>query len=381
MRLTRVVRHPLTILTAVVCAAVGFGYRSTGEVGWGVVGALVGLLLGLMSLQVGMLVGAVLLGARVHKVVIGIGTRLVDWTTARRAVVLRAVPLLLSVSVGPGKAPARKRMWGAALCSAFAAIATVAATALAVSDGFSLGLAIACAAAVAHALVPRKLPGSTSTGWLVLHLPRMSGVQAQQLDAAPLVTATVDAVQDGELARASAMAAELSDRYPSLRTATAARVLVLQAQGRYAEALLQAMAIAGDTTQTPQEAAVSFAALAGLAYATVESGQLSAELGMGTADQALENAETLGYPTHRLDGCRALRELILGNTARAISLARHSANTTDDRLGRADDLATLARAHMAAGDNKAARTALTEAEQVVPWWPRVAETRTRLDIA
>ncbi|GLW95856.1 hypothetical protein [Actinokineospora globicatena] len=381
VRLTRVVRHPLTILTAVVCAAVGFGYRSAGEVGWGVVGALVGLLLGLMSLQVGMLVGALVLGARVHKVVLGIGTRVADWTTARRAVVLRAVPVLMSVSVGPGKAPARKRMWGAALCSAVAALAAVAVTALSVSNGFTLGLAIACAAAVAHALVPRKLPGSTSTGWLVLNLPRMTGVQAQQLDAAPLVTATVDAVQDGELARASAMAAELSDRYPALRTATAARVLVLQAQGRYAEALLQAMAIAGDTTQTPQEAAVSFAALAGLAYATVESGQLAAELGMDTADQALENAETLGYPTHRLDGCRALRELILGNPTKAISLARYSADACDDRLGRADDLATLARAHMAAGDNTAARAALAEAEQVVAWWPRVAETRGRLDIS
>ncbi|MCP2273978.1 hypothetical protein [Actinokineospora diospyrosa] len=372
--------HPLTILTAIVCGAVALGYRSAGEIGLGVLGELVGLLLGLLALQVGMLVGAVALRARVHKVVIGVGTRLADWTTPRRAVVLRAVPILLSVSVGPGRPPARPRMWGAALCSALLAIGTAVGAAFAVSDGFTLGLAIACGATVAHAMVPRKLPGSTSTGWLVLNLPRLSGVQAEQLAAAPLVTTTVDAVQDGDLARAATMAAELADRYPKLRTATAARVLVLQAQGRYAEALLQAMAIAGDATQTPQEAAVSFAALASLAYATVESGQLDPELGMGTADQALENAETLGYPTHRLDGCRALRELVLGNTGKAILLARHAADTCDDRLGRADDLATLARAHMAAGDNKAARAALVEAEQVVPWWPRVADTRSRLDI-
>ncbi|WP_285509389.1 hypothetical protein [Actinokineospora sp. NBRC 105648] len=377
-------RHPLVLLAVVTSAAVGITHGSAAEVGWGLVGLVVGLLSGLLSLQIGMLVGAVALGARVHKVVVGVGTRVADWTTPRRAVVLRAVPLFLSVSVGPGRAPARPRMWGAALCSALLGLAWcgLVITALATwGGGFTLGLAIAGVATVANALVPRKSPGSTSTGWLLVNLPRLTGVRAQQLDAAPLVSATVDAAQDGDLAGAAKLAGNLADTYPTLRTATAARVLVLQAQGRFAEALLLAMALAGDTDQTPAEAAVSFAALAGLAYATVEAGHLEPELGLGTAAQALENAETLGYPTHKLNGSRALRELLAGNTEQAISLARLAADSGDDRLGRADDLATLARAYMAAGDNRAARQALDEAERIVPWWPRVAITRTRLDLA
>ncbi|WP_139190570.1 hypothetical protein [Actinokineospora iranica] len=191
----------------------------------------------------------------------------------------------------------------------------------------------------------------------------------------------MDATQDGRLDLATELAARLADTYPNLRTATAARVLVLQARGRYAEALMLAMPLAGDPDQTPQEAAVSFAALAGLACATVEDGQLDAQLGLNTATQALENAETLGYPSYKLNGTLALRELLQGNADRAISLARLSADSCDDRLGRADDLATLARAHMAAGDNRAAREAIAEAEKIVPWWPRVATTRSRLDIA
>src|SRR5690242_18351311 len=84
----------------------------------GLLGAVFGVLLGLAALQAGMLAGALLAGVVVHRVVIGVGPRLVEWGTAARPVVLRAVPLFLSVSVGPGRGPVRLRMWAAALGSA-----------------------------------------------------------------------------------------------------------------------------------------------------------------------------------------------------------------------------------------------------------------------
>lgn len=65
---------------------------------------------------------------------------------------------------------------------------------------------------------------------------------------------------------------------------------------------------------------------------------------------------------------------------RAVGLARLAAEGTDHGLSRADDLATLARAHMGGGDNRAARAVLAEAEALAAWWPRVAATRARLEI-
>jgi len=156
---------------------------------------------------------------------------------------------------------------------------------------------------------------------------------------------------------------------------------VLEAQGRYAEAMILAVKLTSDATSDPQQAASSFAALAGLACATVEAGQLEAELGLSTASQAIENATALGYPKHKLNGARAMVELLRGNLKEAIALARQAAGAGDDLLARADDLATLARAHMAAGDNRTAREVIGEAEKLAKWWPRVANTRTRLEVA
>ncbi|HEU5110054.1 MAG TPA: hypothetical protein VFT95_16045, partial [Micromonosporaceae bacterium] len=186
--------------------------------------------------------------------------------------------------------------------------------------------------------------------------------------------------RNGDLATAERMALRLAKSYPDLRTALAARIVVLEAQGRYAEAMVLAVKLASELDQEPDEAARSFAALAGLACTTVEAGQLDSELGLSTATTALDNAETLGYPSHKLNGSRALLALLRGNLDRAISLARRAAGTGDDVLCRADDLATLARAHMAAGDNRTARAIIGEAEKLVPWWPRVAKTRSRLEV-
>jgi hypothetical protein len=349
----------------------------------GLLGAVAGVLGGLVALQLGMLGGALLLGVRVHRVVIGLGPRLAQWGTAARPCVLRAVPLALSVVVGPGRSPVRPRMWGAALCSALVGVGAAggaAALALRTDSALAHGLAITAGLAVAHGLVPRKTASSTSTGWMLLRLPRLRGRQVRQLEAAPLTVRAVDAAHSGDLETAERLAALLAESYPELRPAIAARIVVLQARGRYAEAMVLAVKLAAQLDQSPDEAAVSFAALAGLACTTVEAGQLDAELGLTTATTAMTNAETLGYPSYKLNGARALVALLRGNLDRAIALARLAAGTSDDVVGRADDLATLARAHMAAGDNRTARRVLGEAERLVPWWPRVAATRSRLEV-
>ncbi|MFC7617096.1 hypothetical protein ACFQV2_30400 [Actinokineospora soli] len=140
------------------------------------------------------------------------------------------------------------------------------------------------------------------------------------------------------------------------------------------------MAMVDDAQQTPAEAAPFFAALAGLACETVEAGQLDPAIGLPTAVTAMESAEALGYPSYKLTGTKALHALLTGEVERAIGLARRAVETNDDRIGRADDLATLARAHMADHDNRSARAAIAEAEKAVPWWPRVKATRARLDV-
>jgi hypothetical protein len=347
------------------------------------VGALAGVLTGLAALQLGLLTGAILLGVGVQHVIIGLGPRLVEWGSAARPIVLRAVPLFLSVAVGPDKPPVRLRMWGAALCSLLAGTTTtafLAVTAFRPGAAFLHGFAITCALTVVHALIPRNTAGSTSTGWMLLRLPRLGARHVRQLEAAPLAGQAVDAAHAGDLATAERLAAHLTKSYPDLRTALAARIVVLEARGRYAEAMVLAVKLASALDQDPHEAAVSFAALAGLACTTVEAGQLDSEVGLSTASTAMDNAETLGYPSHKLNGVRALLALLRGNLDRAISLARLAAGSGDDVLGRADDLATLARAHMAAGDNRTAREVLGEAEKLVPWWPRVAGTRSRLEV-
>jgi hypothetical protein len=346
-------------------------------------GAVLGVLAGLAALQIGLLTGALVLGVRVDRVVIGVGPRVVEWGSAARTRVLRALPLLLSVAVGPGRTPVRPRIWGAALCSTIAGVAVSAAAVIAAVTGAAPvvhGLALTCCLTVAHALLPTKTPTATSIGWMLLRLPRLSGRHVRQLEAAPLTRRAIDAAHAGDLATAERVAAQLAESYPELRTAIAARIIVLQSGGRYAEAMVLAVKLASQLDQEPHEAAMSYAALAALACATVEAGQLDAELGLSTASTAMSNAETLGYPSHRLNGARALLALLRGNSDRAISLARLAAGCCDDVIDRADDLATLARAHMAAGDNRTARAVLTEAERLVPWWPRVAATRSRLEV-
>lgn len=371
--------------------------RSAAGIGLALLGAAVGVLAGIMVLQLGLLLGAALCGVRVHQVVVGVGARLRAWNTARRTVVLRAVPITLGVAIGPGRTPVRRRMCAAGVTAAvLAALCCAIVVWRAITGGAVLhGLAVGVVGSVLHALRPSRGVASTSTGWLLFGVPRLSGRKAQELDAAPMVNAAVDAVNAGDLANAHTAAEALAAAYPDLRSAVFTRVSVLEARGRYAEALPLVLRLLSDPVGTsassggesdgaepdPRDTAVVLAGLAGLASAAVEAGQLDAEVGVPIARRAVTDVVDLGYPSYKLNGTRALLELLTGSPRRAAELAAGAASTGDHPLTRADDLATLARARMALGDNRSARSALAEAEDIAAWWPRVAATRATLDLA
>jgi hypothetical protein len=354
--------------------------RSVAGVGWGLLGLVGGLLAALGGLQVGMLAGAGVFGARVHRVVIGFGRLWKEWRTPRRAIVLRGFPVLLSLSVGPGRRPVRLRLWLAATCSALLGVLVVAALWLVADGPIGRGAAIGATATMLHALVPRRTAATTTTGWQLVGLPRMPADEVAELTAAGLADEALTAVNAGDLASAEAVLARLVDEFPDLRCTVTTRVTVLEAQGRYAEALAAVLELVADKRQSQRDMAFSLAGLAGIAAATVESGDIGADVVLPLARQAVEDAERLGFPPFKLNGTRALLALIDGDAARATTLARSAVSVADHALSRADDLATLARALMASGDNRGARATLAQAEAIAPWWPRVATTRTRLNV-
>jgi hypothetical protein len=295
-------------------------------------------------------------------------------------VVLRAFPVLTSVEVGPGRLPARPRFVAAALVSTLFGVAAVVAFAVTASGAFGLGLALGGAGALITSLLPGNQNGCASTGWLLFRRP--DPARTAQLAVAPGVLDVFDLVQAGELDAAERLVGRLNAEHPRLRTVRASRVLVLEARGRYSEALTLAIGMtASDDGQQPHDAAAAMAAVAGLTGAAVEAGQLEASAGLPVAARALNEAVELGKPSYMMDGVRALLALLAGDPQLAVRLARLACENNDSSLSRADDLATLARAYMATGDNSAARRTLAKAERLVPWWPRVALTRRRLDLA
>jgi hypothetical protein len=366
----------MAIAVAVVAVAVEW---SVGGALAGLAGAVVGVLVGLAAVELGTLVGGLAFGLRVKEVVIGFGPRLREWHTPKWSVSLRVLPLVLSVASGPEKAPVRLRGWLAALCAALAGVAAALVVVLLADDAFSRGLAVGCVANVLYALVPRRTPTVTSVGWRLFRRP--TPAEVRRAAATGLVRRTLDAASAGDLTTARALADELAEQHPDLRTARAARAFVAVAGGDYVTATQLVLALTNDPEQQPAEAATSFASLAGMVAIAVEAGQLAADVGLPTAHKAAENAEALGYPRYRLHGTHALFALMAGDHDQAIKLARTASDLSTDPLARADDYATLARAHMAAGDNKAARAVLAEAEKFSAWWPRVAETRRRLDVS
>ncbi|KAA2259523.1 hypothetical protein F0L68_21600 [Solihabitans fulvus] len=344
-------------------------------------GDLSGFLLALAAMQLGILLGALAFGVRVHYVMVGVGAKVREWSSPRRRVVLRAIPLLFHVGIGPQRAPARRRMWLASIGSATVGLIAVGLCWLGAGATYWMGAAVSATATLAHSLLPRRTAGSTSVGWYLFRLPGLTGRPAAELDAAPLVAQTVDAMEAGNLDAAERSARQLADLHPQLNSATAARAALLNARGRYGEGLLLISGLMRLPDQQPREMAMVLAGMAGLAAAAVEAGQLEPDVGLPAAHRAADGAAELGCPKYRLTGTLGLLALLEGEPHKAISLATQGAELSDYALTRADDLATVARAHMAAGNNAAAREALAEAETLAAWWPRVAETRARLDIS
>ncbi|TDP97577.1 hypothetical protein [Labedaea rhizosphaerae] len=383
MQEVRILRHPFVYVPLATVLVLAVVYRTVEDTAMGVLGLFAGAVLGLDALNLGMLLGALVLGVRVHRVVLGVGARVWERRKPQQLLMLRAVPVILWVSVAPGKAPVRRRMAATAGVALLFALLTVAGLTFAAIDGAPFWVAATAGAVllVAPELRPQQTVRTTTVGWLLFRVPRLTGRAADQLTAAPMVTTAFKAAEAGDLDTAERLAAELAARYPDLPAALAVRTAVLELRGRYAEAMLLTVKLAGDRTQEPHEAAVNFAALAGIACVTVEAGQLDSETGLSTAAMALANAETLGYHTVKLLGTRALLALLTGDTARAVALAGQAAAVTDEPLVRANDLATLTAAYMAEGDNAAARVSLAKAEALVPWLPRITVLRQRLSIS
>lgn len=361
--------------------AVAVMTRSLSGVVVGLFGAVVGGLSAVAASQFGLLASVLVARVSVHRLVVGIGPRVADWSTPRRIIALRAIPVMLSVAVRATRSPVRVRIWTSALCALTFEVALMVVAVVFAAGPFMYGFATATIASLVLSLIPKQTATTTSTGWLLFRLLWAGDDLSRQMEAAPAIGEAVAAAQAGDLLTAERMAAHLRESYPDLRSALAARISVLEAQGRYSEAMILAVKLTSDEKLDSREAASSFAALASLACATVEAGQLESELGLSTASQAMANAAALGYPNYKLNGTRAMVELLRGNLKEAITLARLAAGAGDDLLARADDLATLARAHMAAGDNRTARQVLGEAEKLAKWWPRVAGTRNRLEVA
>ncbi|MEV1116499.1 hypothetical protein AB0I91_15620 [Actinosynnema sp. NPDC049800] len=349
-------------------------------------GAAVGTWAVNVALQLGLLAGARLFHVRVPLVEIGVGGEIRTWTKPHLRVVWRTIPLLMSVGLTSIKAPVRRRLWLTGLTSAVVAAVVVAVAWLGAlgwsgaDQPFLRGFAVAGTAVLLNGLWPRRGAGTTSPGWFLFALPRVSGRTAAEYEATPLVNEVTDALEVGDLDRAEALADELVERHPTLLVAIGARSSVLTLRARYGEALHLVSGLVGRTDLEPRDMAFVLAAMAGSTANAVEGGQLPADVGVPAAKRAADGAMKFGYPRHRFTATLAQLALIEHDHATALALATQAKATSETGLARADALATIARAHMAAGDNAAARASLVEAEQLAGWMPRVAETTARLNI-
>lgn len=351
--------------------------------GWylGLAGTLVGLLVELTVVQAGLALGAVLFGLRITHVSIGVGSELKSWTTAHRRIVLRSIPLLASLGLTGLKPGVRRRTVLAGATGIVVTAAFVAATWLLTGSAFGKGMALACSALLVLQLVPVEKPGHTSLGWFVFSLPRLTGRPLGEMEARPQVLAGMDAYYQGDIATAERIYDELATAYPDLLTVVGLKVVTACAREKYLEALQTVVGLSGREDLSQRELAFVMATVAGVAAQAVESGQFPREIGLETARNMLENAYVAGYPKHRANGTLALIALIEGETADARKFGGWAAENSEQALGRADDLITVARAWMLDGDNAKARELVAEAHELAGWHPRVAATRARLDIS
>ncbi|GAA1348140.1 hypothetical protein J7S33_21260 [Saccharothrix algeriensis] len=368
------------VLTALVVVVVVV--REPGSWAVGLAGAACGALVCLASVQVGLVLGALVCRVRVSLVVIGVGGEVRAWDRPHRRVVLRALPLLLSVGLTSVRAPVRRRLWLTSLVAVLATAAVVGLCwALAGATPFGGGFAVAGSAVLLHGLLPRRGAGGTSPGWFLFRLPRLTGRAAAELAATPMVNEVSDALSAGDVDRAERIADRLVAEHPTLLVAIGSRIAVLTVRTRYAEALRLVSGLVGRGDLDQRDMAFVLAEMASSTANAMEAGQLPLDVGLGAARRASEGAAQLGYPRHRSTGTLAQLALLERDTDLAIDLATRATGSSESALGRADALATLARAQMAAGDNAAARRSLAEADALAGWLPRVAETRARLDIA
>lgn len=382
-------RSPAVILLVLsVLAIIAFELSSTAlpaallGILVGLLGAALGLIAMQLVLQLGMLTGGLLTGATITRVIIGFGPKIRAWTSARRTVVFRAIPLVLAVSVAGGREPVRLRMWGTGLWAALLGVAGAGSCWLLLADeALGRGLAVGATATLLTALVPRRNSKLTSIGWLLVGLPRLGTAEVAELAASVLAGRVTEALNAGDLDAAAAAVAEMNERHGASWATTACQISVWEAQGRYREAVGAAMRISSDETTEHRKLAAALAGLAGLVAAAVEAGQLPAEAALPAGRHALEQAERLGFPDYKLHSTKAAYSLLAGETGEAIALAQLADDFSHGPLARADLFATLAAARMAAGDNRSAREELAKAEEYAAWWPRVVALRARLDIA
>lgn len=372
-------RFGVSLALAVVVAVIVREWSPV-PIALGLVGAVLGLLLELASFQAGTLLGAFVFRLRVRHVVFGIGRELWAWATPRTRIVLCGLPLVIQVGVRSLRPPVRRWLWLAGATSVLVAVLAAAAAWILAGGPLGRGLALGMTACLVHQLVPRRGAQGTSPGWFLFKLPGVTGRQAAEMDATPLVNDVTDAVRAGQLDAADTALARLVEQHPTLLMTVGAQVVLLSVRARYAEALHLVSSMVGRTDLEPRDLAFVLAEMAGSAANAMEAGQMPMDVGMPAAARAADSAMQLGLPRHRLAGTLAQLALLRDDTAAAVELARQSADGSEGVLARADALATLARAQMASGDNAAARVTIAEAESLSGWLPRVVETTARLNI-
>jgi hypothetical protein len=367
------------VAVAAVELVAGTGLTGT-AIGW--LGALVGVILLPMATQLGLLVGSVVFGLRVRHVIFGAMREVASWKLGRVRFTLRSLPVTLSAQIGPWRSPVILRCWLAGLLSALVGVAVVVVSWLLADGPFGRGFVLAATPLMLYKLWPKRVPLTTSTGWLVFSLPRMRDPERADFLAAPLAARVYEALREGAIERAQTHAEELAARYPGLNATVSCQIAVLESRGEYAPGVLLLLKFLAENDEIPpRKMSYLLAGLAALGFKAVEAGQLPAETLLPTAKKALNDAIQLGYPEFELSGTNGLLALIEGDADNAVRLATTGAEYNHSPLSRADDFATLARAHMACHDNAAARVALAKAEELAPWSPRVTETRQRLSVA
>ncbi|SFD70398.1 hypothetical protein SAMN04487819_102207 [Actinopolyspora alba] len=345
-----------------------------------VTGALLGTIVLPMCTRTGLLLGSFLLGLRVRHIVIGAGRRLGTVRAGQVEVTFRTLPVVLSADIGPRREPVITRCWTAGLVSALFGVAVATAGWFGLGTPFWDGFAPAASAVLLYQLIPGRTPLRTSTGWLLFGLPRQDAGRAREFRAGAYAAEAHTLLQRGELDRARAVVDELDRIAPDSHTALSCRVTMHEARGEFDTATMLLLGRLSEQQPPRREMCYMLAGLAGLGLAAAEAGQLPAADIVPTAERALHDSVRLGFPAFELSGTFGLLALSQGETAEAVRLCGTGAEYSTSTTSRADNLATLARAYMAEGENGRARETLADAERLADWWPRVRSVRERLDV-